>query len=67
MDFSTSHTAYTLHAQQAQRMAQEQERLRIMRERSTERSDGVVDLPAVSRPRGLAVWALLRGHRAAAQ
>lgn len=67
MDFSTSHTAYALHAQQAQRLAQEQERLRMMRERSAEQSEGIVDLPVVRRPRGLAVLALLRGRRVAAQ
>ena len=67
MDFSTSHTAYTLHAQQAQRLAQEQERLRIMRERAAEQSDGVVDLPELHRPRGLTLFARLAGHRAAAQ
>ena len=67
MDFSTSHTAYTLHAQQAQRMAQEQERHRIMQERVAERYDGVVDVPVARRPRGFAIFAILRGHRAAAQ
>ena len=67
MDFSTSHTAYTLHAQQAQRMAQERERQRIMQERAAERSDGIVDVPVARRPRGATLFAMLRGHRAAAQ
>ena len=67
MDFSTSHTAYTLHAQEAQRMAHEQERRRMMQERAAERSDGVVEVPVARRPRATAVFSLLRGHRAAAQ
>jgi hypothetical protein len=67
MDLSTSHTAYTLHAQQAQRMAQEQERQRVMQERAAERSDGVVDVPVTRRHRGIALLSILRGHRAAAQ
>ena len=68
MDFLTSHAAYTLHIQDAQRAAQERERGRIIRERIAERSDGVVDaVQTRRRPRGIPFLAYLRGRRAAAQ
>ena len=67
MDFLTSHAAYTLHIQDAQRAVQERERGRIVRERIAEQSEGMDAVEPRRRPRGIPFIAFLRARRAAAQ
>jgi hypothetical protein len=64
MDLSTGHMAYSVHAQDARRAAQELEHRRIAKERAE--AHGEAPSPARA-PRSPFVFPLFRSHRATAQ